>query len=188
MISTSEQTIALAEFLQQPATQPAQEYINGTIVQKPMPQGEHSAIQTELATAINLALKPDRAARAFTGLRCVFGDRALVPALSVYRWERIPRTEQGRIANQFNLAPDWVIEILLPQQSQTQVTKKILYCLQNMTAMGWLINPEAEEVWVFTPDQMSRIYDRAEDQLPVPEFAQALQLTVGELWRWLDEL
>lgn len=165
MMPISEQAIALAEFLQRPETQPAQEYINGTIIQKPMPQGEHSAIQTELATAINLALKPDRTARAFTELRCVFDDRALVPDISVYRWERIPRNEQGRIANQFEVAPDWVIEILSPQQSQTQVTKKILYCLQNTTAMGWLINPGEEEVWVFTPDQMPRICDRDDDSV-----------------------
>ncbi|WP_072620913.1 Uma2 family endonuclease [Spirulina major] len=188
MMLTSEKNLTLAEFLQLPETQPAQEYINGTIFQKPMPQGEHSAIQTELATAINLALKPEKIARAFTELRCVFDNRALVPDISVYRWTNIPRTNQGRIANQFDVPPDWVIEILSPQQSQTQVTKKILYCLQNVTVMGWLINPEVEEVWVFTPDQMPRICDRAEDQLPIPEFAQVLQLTVGELWLWLDEL
>jgi Uma2 family endonuclease len=186
MMPTSEQAIALAEFLQQPDTKPASEYIDGVIIQKTMPGREHSAIQGDLVTFINTALRSKKIARAFLELRCVFDDRALVPDISVYRWERIPRTNQGRIANQFEVAPDWVIEILSPQQSQTQVTKKILYCLQNTTAMGWLINPDEGEVWVFTPDQMPRVYDRDDDQLPVPEFAQTLRLTVGELLMWLE--
>jgi len=56
----------LAEFLQQPETKPACEYIDGEIIQKPMPQGKHSTIQTEESAAINVILKPQRIARAFT--------------------------------------------------------------------------------------------------------------------------
>lgn len=53
MVQTPTKAPILAEFLQMPETEPASEYIDGQIIQKPMPQGEHSAIQTELATAIN---------------------------------------------------------------------------------------------------------------------------------------
>ncbi len=38
MIATIEKTITLEEFLQQPETKPAQEFINGVITTKPMPQ------------------------------------------------------------------------------------------------------------------------------------------------------
>ncbi len=45
--------ITLEEFLQLPETKPASEYINGQIIQKPMPQGKHSKLQGKLVTAIN---------------------------------------------------------------------------------------------------------------------------------------
>ncbi|MBR8827501.1 MAG: Uma2 family endonuclease [Gomphosphaeria aponina SAG 52.96 = DSM 107014] len=53
MVQTLSQSITLAEFLELPETKPAREYINGKIIQKPMPPGKHSTIQGELVTAIN---------------------------------------------------------------------------------------------------------------------------------------
>ena len=46
MVQTPAKSLTLEEFLQLPETDPTSEYINGRIIQKPMPQGEHSAIQT----------------------------------------------------------------------------------------------------------------------------------------------
>jgi Uma2 family endonuclease len=43
MVQTPIKTITLEEFLKLPETEPASEYIDGEIVQKPMPQGEHRA-------------------------------------------------------------------------------------------------------------------------------------------------
>jgi Uma2 family endonuclease len=37
-------SLMLEEFLALAETKPASEYINGQIIQKPMPQGKHSAI------------------------------------------------------------------------------------------------------------------------------------------------
>lgn len=45
---------------------------NGQIYQKPMPQGKHSTLQIELASAINQVAKPKKLAYAFTELRCTF--------------------------------------------------------------------------------------------------------------------
>ncbi|HAC62638.1 MAG TPA: hypothetical protein DCF68_03640, partial [Cyanothece sp. UBA12306] len=46
-------SLTLEEFLQLPETKPASEFINGKIVQKVMPQGEHSVIQGQLCEIIN---------------------------------------------------------------------------------------------------------------------------------------
>ena len=56
MIETSSKSITLKDFLDLPETKPAKEYIKGEIIQKPMPKGKHSRIQTELSTAINITL------------------------------------------------------------------------------------------------------------------------------------
>ncbi len=133
MVQMPTTLLTLEEFLQLPETEPASEYIDGVVIQKPMPQGEHSAIQTELAPALHSIVKPNPIARAFTGLRCTFGGRSTVPDISVFLWERIPRKENGGVANVFSIAPDWTIEILSPDQNQTKVTKNILHCLKHGT-------------------------------------------------------
>ncbi len=83
MVTTPSKSITLQEFLELPETKPASEYIDGKIIQKPMPQGEHSTIQGELIIALNGALKPEKIARAFPELRCTFGGRSIVPDLTV---------------------------------------------------------------------------------------------------------
>jgi Uma2 family endonuclease len=187
MVQTPSKPLTLEEFLKLPETKPANEYIDGEMIQKPMPQGQHSTIQTELPAAINAVVKPKRIARAFTELRCTFGGRSIVPDVSVFTWERIPRLENGKIANVFRAAPDWIIEILSPDQSQTKVTKKILHSLKYETQMGWLIDPDEQTVFVYFPQQPTEVFDGPEEQIPVPSFASDLKLTVGDLFDWLLE-
>jgi len=187
MVQTPTKPLTLEEFLQLPETEPASEYIDGLIIQKPMPQGEHSVVQTELAPAINLVVKANQTARAFTELRCTFGGRSTVPDIAVFLWKRIPRKTNGGVANVFSLAPDWTIEILSPDQSQTKVTKNILHCLKHGTQMGWLIDPDEQAVFVYQPDQPTAVYDEPKIRLPVPSFAQDFHLTIEGLFRWLME-
>ena len=187
MVQTPSKPLTLSEFLQLPETKPASEYTNNQIIQKPMPQGEHSTIQGELIIAINKVTKPDKVARAFPELRCTFAGRSIVPDLAVFRWERIPRNQHGGVANVFTLAPDWIIEILSPKQSQTKVIAKILHCLNHGTQMGWLIDPQERVVFVYYLKQQPELFDQPEQMLPVPAFASELELTVGDLFDWLLE-
>ena len=88
-----------------------------------------------------------------------FGGRSTVPDIVVFIWSRIPREENGEIANTFPIAPDWTIEILSPDQSQTKVTKNILHCLQYGTLMSWLIDPDEKTVFVYRPKQETQVFD-----------------------------
>jgi Uma2 family endonuclease len=229
--------VTLEEFLKLPETEPASEYINGRIIQKPMPQGEHSAIQTELPPTINSVVRSQKIARAFSELRCTFGGRSIVPQygsfntfyapeiplnpphrcgdfksflvppflrgvpgrsvlskpywiipdVSIFLWNRIPRQENGAVANVFSITPDWTIEILSPDQSQTKVIKNILHCLKHGTLMGWLIDPSEQCVFVYLRDRPTAFYDELDILLPVPEFAREFNLTVKSLFNWLLE-
>jgi Uma2 family endonuclease len=107
--------------------------------------------------------------------------------VSVFIWNRIPRDENGAIANVFQAAPDWIIEILSPNQSATKVTKKILHTLKHETQMGWLIDPDEQTIFVYQPKQQPEVFDEPENLLPVPAFASELQLTVGDVFGWLLE-
>jgi len=53
--------------------------------------------------------------------------------------------------------------------------------------MGWLIDPDEQTVFVYLPKQQTEVFDKPEEQLPVPSFASELQLTVEELFGWLLE-
>lgn len=179
--------LTLTEFLQQPETTPASEYLDGQIIQKPIPQGKHSLIQGELVPFINGVVKRQRIARAFPELRCTFGDRSIVPDIAVFRWERLPRDGDGEIANTFSLAPDWTIEILSPSQSHTKVTKNILHCLKHGSQMGWLIDPHERTVFIYQPRQEIAVFDQSDNLLLMPDFMAEQALTIDELFGWLTE-
>ena len=185
MVQSAAKILTLSEFLELPETNPAREYIDGQIIHKPMPQGKHSAIQGEFVSVINNVIKPKRIARAFPELRCTFGGRSTVPDVTVFTWNRIPREENGEIANAFLIAPDWTIEILSPDQSQTKVTKNILHCLKHGTQMGWLIDPDEQTVFVYRSKQETEVFDEPDEILPMPSFASELHLTIKDVFAWL---
>jgi Uma2 family endonuclease len=183
-MTTVAKPITLKEFLQLPETKPASEYIDGQINQKPMPQGVHSLLQVELCEAINRVAKPPKIALALPELRCTFGGATIVPDITVFRWERIPRTELGRIANRFESHPDWAIEILSPDQSQTKVLRNLLHCCKNGTELGWLILPDEAGILVVHPNQRIELLE-ATDALPVLSNID-LSLTVEQVFSWLN--
>jgi Uma2 family endonuclease len=187
MVQAVVKSLSLEDFLASPETEPESEYFDREIIQKPMPKGKHSAIQTEFATTINSGLRPKHIARAFSELRCTFGGMSIVPDISVFKWDRIVRDLDGKIANIFSTAPDWMIEILSPDQSQTKLVKKILFALENGTEVAWLLDPDEEVIFIYRANQALQIYDRPEQVLPMPNFAGDLQLTVETVFSWLSE-
>ncbi|NJL47082.1 MAG: Uma2 family endonuclease [Leptolyngbyaceae cyanobacterium SM2_5_2] len=186
MVQTPAKPITLNEFLQRPETKPASEYIDGHIIQKPMPQGQHSTIQGELVTAINAVTKGSRIAWALPELRCTFGGRSTVPDVAVFQWSRLPTNDDGTIANSFTAPPDWTIEILSPEQSVTRVASNILHGLDHGCQLGWLVDPSERLVQIYSPDQRLISLEEPADALPVPTFATGLQLTLEQLFGWLQ--
>jgi Uma2 family endonuclease len=186
MVQALARQLTLDEFLAIPETKPAGEYIDGKIIQKPMPQGKHSRFQGKLVSRINAVVEDPRVALAFPELRCTFGGRSTIPDISVFTWDRLPIDEQGDLENTFTTPPDWTIEILSPDQSQTKVVRNILHCLNHGCQLGWLIDPEDRSVFIYPPGQQTIFVENLDDWLIVPEFASALQLSLADLWGWLQ--
>ena len=143
MVQIPEKTITLEEFLKQPETKPASEYINGQIIQKPVHQRKHSTLQIELASAINQAGKAKKLAYVFTELRCTFAGCSIVPDIAIFEWQRIPLDDNGQIVDRFEIAPDWIVEILSPEQWTNRVIRKIVFCLKNGTKLSYIIDAYA---------------------------------------------
>ena len=157
-------TTTLAEFLSQPNIEasPAWELINGGAIQKPMPTLFHSRLQRNLVNYINLHTQRFEAVKE---LRCIVPPFSPVPDISVVLRDRLPQ-EDGPL----NGAPDWLIEILSPDQSTLNLQNKILHCLSNGTQLAWLIDITRQQIWVWQGDDLPSIYS-GEDILP----------TLGEL-------
>lgn len=184
VLTDSTAKISLDEFLQLPETKPASEYINGQVYQKPMPQGKHSILQGSLTAAINQIAKPLKTACSFLELRCTFGGSAIVPDVTVFEWSRIPLQPNGQIANRFETPPDWIIEILSPDQSPSSVIRKITFCLNHGTKLGWFVDPDGEAVTVFQPKQLPEVKE-GQDILPVLDVLSIWQLSVANLFSFL---
>lgn len=183
MTTTTPQPVTLDEFLRLPATKPASEYINGEIVQKPMPKGRHSRLQGKLCAAVNQIAEDRKIAYAFPELRCSFGGRSIVPDVAVFQWGRIPFTVEDEVPDNFELPPDWTIEILSPEQKPNKVIGNILHCLTYGSRLGWLIDPDDLSTLVFLPGQQPVLL-QGESSLPVLPGIE-LTLTVNQVFGWL---
>lgn len=184
MTTILSQPISLEEFLKLPETKPASEYINGEIIQKPMPKGRHSRLQGKLCTVINETTEAQKIAYAFPELRCTFGGRSIIPDIAVFLWERISFDDDGVIPDDFNLHPDWTIEILSPEQKPNKVIGNILHCLSAGSKLGWFIDPDDSSILVFLPGQQPQLFQDIAS-LPVLDTIE-LELTASQVFSWLN--
>ena len=148
-----------------------------------MPQGQHSMIQIELCQAINQVANPHKIAKAFPELRCTFGEASIIPDIAVFRWSRIPIEPSGKIANRFEIHPDWAIEIMSSDQKQTKVLSNLLHCSRHGTKLGWLIDPEEESILVIDATQRVEIF-LGNSRLAVIDGVE-LELTAKQIFDWL---
>lgn len=183
MLTATTSNPTLEEFLRLPETKPASEFINGIVSQKPMPQGKHSRLQLKFCDAVNEVAEEQQLAIAFPELRCTFGGRSIVPDAAVFTWERIPFDENEEVENAFTIHPDWVVEILSPEQKTTKVIRNILHCLKHGSQLGWLIDPEERIILVFQPEQLPVELSDNESLLVLSGLE--LRLTVNEVFAWL---
>ncbi|MEM8502797.1 MAG: Uma2 family endonuclease [Cyanobacteria bacterium P01_D01_bin.1] len=183
MVQAPSKPLTLVEFLQLPETKPASEYISGRIIQKPMPKGRHSRLQVKLCTTINQIAEAPKIAYAFPELRCSFGGRSIVSDIAVFRWERIPFTSDGNVPDNFNLPPDWTIEILSPDQRPNKVLGNILHCLEHGSRLGWFVDPDDFSILYLLPQQQPVL---CQTNQPLPVLPNLdLTLTADQIFSWL---
>jgi Uma2 family endonuclease len=176
--------ISLTEFLAMPETKPANEFIDSQIYQKIMPQGKHSRLQTKFAALINERGEPNCVASAFCELRCTFGGRSIVPDISVFEWRNIPLDDDGEPLNKIEIPPDWVIEILSPDQSTVLVIDKIRFALKHGSKLGWLIAPQERKILTFNANGFDSL--QGNDLLPMLEIFSDWQLSVADVFNLLS--
>ena len=179
----------LNEFLALPETKPASEYVYGEVMQKPMPDEEHSELQFFLTTILRRFLALNPIGRALPEWRCVFGpsgeEQAFVPDVVFATHER--HAVQGRTSRKFLwTAPDLAIEILSPDQPAGPFADKILFYLLHGVRLIWVVDPAERTVRVFRPPNYTRIL-RAGDTLDGEDVLPGFSVAVDDIFAELED-
>ena len=169
--------MSLDQFLGLPEEEPGFEYEDGRITQKVSPQGQHGRVQLGLGALIDQFGIPRKAALAFSELRATYGDRSYVPDLSIYRWSRLSFTANGKVANKQSGLPDFVVEIVSPDQSVTALVRHCLWYVPHGVGVALLIDPDDESVLSFRPNQVTASL-MGSDRIDLDDLLPGFGLTV----------
>jgi Uma2 family endonuclease len=184
-MAIGERRMTLEEFLALPDEEPALEYeADGTVKQKVSPKGQHSALQGGLLQLINAFAQPRQLAFALPELRTVYSGAAYVPDVAVYRWDRIPRTADGKVANDFREPPDIAVEIVSPEQGVNWLLRKCLWYVEHGVAVALLIDPVDESVLLFRQNANPRPLTGS-DPVDLGELLPGFSVTVEEIFNTL---
>lgn len=176
--------LTLEEFLRLPEAKPGLEYEDGTVSQKVSPKGQHSALQWSVCNLFNRFTLGRRLAMAFPELRSSYGGHSYVPDVSVYAWDRIPRTLDGKVANDFVAPPDIAIEIVSPEQSVNRLIRRCLWYVDHGVRIVLLIDPQDQSILVFRPGARP-VPLRGADRIDLDEVVPGFELTVEDLFATL---
>ena len=115
---TAEQPMTLEWFLGLPEQKPALEFFVGTVTQKVAPDLWHGLVQGQVASQANSPLLPHKRGVAAPEVRVTIGGASRVPDVVMFRWNRIPRDQDGELLDDVTTPPDVIVEVLSPGQTQ----------------------------------------------------------------------
>ena len=184
-MAITERRLTLEEFLKLPEEKPALELVDGVVTQKVAPQWQHGWLQPGLAAMINGYAVPRKLAAALTEIREAFGRDSLVPDVGVYRWERLPRTEAGRLVNAAPAPPDVAIEIRSPDQSVGELVDKCRRYLTHGAQLTLVVDPEIESVIRVAADR-SPVTLGGDDRIDLGPVLPDFDLTVRAVFETLQ--
>src|SRR5579872_3432835 len=179
-MAVASQDLTLDEFLRLPEEKPALEYVDGVVGQKVSPKLHHGIIQTELAQRVNAAARPGKVAAAVTEVRATFGGQSVVPDVSVFRWDRIPRKPSGEASEDVFIPPDIAIEIVSPSQSVNAMIRRCRWYVASGVEIALLVDPADRSVLAFLAGGVVHEW-RGEDRIDLDGVVPGLALRVEEL-------
>ncbi|MEF8754950.1 MAG: Uma2 family endonuclease [Accumulibacter sp.] len=161
------------------------EIINGRLLTHPRPAPRHtragSALGCELGAPFDLARNGPGGWWILDEPELHLARHVLVPDLAGWRRERLPRLPETAW---FDLAPDWVCEILSPATARVDRAEKLPIYAAHGVKHAWLVDPDLRLLEVFeNHDGQWLLLAVLEDDAAVaqPPFA-AIRFALGGLW------
>jgi Uma2 family endonuclease len=110
-----------------------------------------------------------------------FGQNVLVPDLAGWRRERMPQMPD---APYFELAPDWVCEVLSPSTAKLDVVLKLPRYARAGVKHAWIVDPMNRLLEVFRQEHEQWVLVSTfggDDKVRAEPF-EAVELELAELW------
>jgi Uma2 family endonuclease len=164
------------------------EIIDGELIVRPRP-APHAAVASALGEELG---PPFKRGRGGPGGWLILDEPelhlsadVLVPDLAAWRRERLARV---RDEPYFDLAPDWVCEVLSPSTEKRDRVSKLSIYARERVAHAWLVNPQQRtlEVLRLTSERWLTVAVHHDDQRVRAEPFDAIELDLSVLWMDLE--
>jgi Uma2 family endonuclease len=161
------------------------EIVDGELVTSPRPSSRHARASSRLGVSLG---GPFDMGSGGPGGWVILDEpelhivgQVLVPDLAGWRRERMP--EVPDVAH-FELAPDWVCEVLSPGTAKRDRTRKMHHYARAGVAFLWFLDPSLRvlETYRRESDGWKHLASFADTERPRPVPFDAIELDLGALW------
>lgn len=172
------------EFLAVPSNMIA-EIINGVLETQARPASRHASVSSMLGAELN---GPFRRGRGGPGGWLILdepelhlGKHILVPDLAGWRRERMPELPDVAF---FELAPDWICEVVSPSTEARDRAAKLPIYATHEVKHAWIVDPLTQTLEVFRLEsgRWSLLGVHVDNALVRAEPFDAVELELGALW------
>ena len=161
------------------------EIIAGDLYTTPRPAGAHAKAASTLGMDLGSPFQRGRGGPGGWWIldepEIHFGGDIVVPDLAGWRRERLPRIPD---AAYFELAPDWICEVVSPSTGQLDRARKLPVYARERVAHAWLVDPHQRtlEVYRLREGHWVLLATHAGDAHVRAEPFDAIELQLGDLW------
>ena len=161
------------------------EVVGGDLYTTPRPAGPHAKAASTLGMDLGTAFQRGRGGPGGWWLldepELHLGGDILVPDLAGWRRERLPSVPD---APYFELAPDWVCEVVSQSTGQLDRARKLPAYARDGVGHAWLVDPRQEtlEVYALSEGRWVLLATHAGDARVRAEPFDAIELELAALW------
>jgi len=161
------------------------EIIDGELIVSPRPAAPHAlATSNLLADLVNPFGRGNGGPGGWTILgepEMHFGPQVMVPDIAGWRRERMPQVPDVPF---FELAPDWLCEVLSPSTARIDRAKKMRHYAKAKVQHIWLVDPLATTLEIYRLDagKWLLVDTQAGDSKVRAEPFDAVELDLAALW------
>ncbi len=152
------------------------EIIAGELYASPRPAPRHGNAETVLGGELNAAYQRGRGGPGGWWIQAEpelhLAEDVLVPDIAGWRRERLPALPEIAF---FEIAPDWICEVLSPSTNRLDRSRKLPVYAREEVPFAWLVDPLAKTIEVFKLAdkawQLVHVY-AGDDQMAAPPFEE----------------
>ncbi len=163
------------------------EIVGGSLHTQPRPAGPHALASSSLGADLHAAYQRGRGGPGGwwiidePELHFIRDTLVLVPDIAGWRRERLPRIPRDQ---RFEVAPDWVCEVLSPATAKSDRVVKMPVYAQYAVAHLWLLDPLARTLEAFALNEgkwtVVGLF-KDQDEVRVAPFDE-IRLPLADLW------